>query len=203
MPAGKTRRRRTRSDTPRPYGLNWTRDIHNPVLQGTAGTFDAVGVSGPMVVKDGTTYHMYYTGLDATGASRIGHATSDDGFTWSKVGGVVLNVGATGEFDAFAVKLCGALIDGSTIRMWYVGTDVTGPGGRQKIGFATAALASPTAWTKFSGNPVLSTGAAGAFDERNLWSPWVIKDPDDGKFKMWYGGENNGGTIRIGYAEIP
>src|SRR5258706_4934639 len=83
-------------------GINWTRDASNPVLLPTAGTFDAVGVSGPHVVYDaGTlTYHMWYTGLDASGVSRIGHATSSNGTTWSKTVGAVLNTGSAGTFDA-------------------------------------------------------------------------------------------------------
>jgi hypothetical protein len=48
---------------------------------------------------------------------------------------------------------------------------------------------------------VLSAGAAGAFDEKNLWSPSVILD--GATYKMWYGGENNAGAIRIGYVFTP
>lgn len=181
----------------------WTRQNGgNSVLTSSATAFESVGVSGPAVVKDGATYHMFYSGLDGSGVYRIGHATSTDGINWSKTAGPVLNTGATGEWDAFAAKLCGVFIEGADLKMLYVGTDVSGPSGRQRIGYATATLAAPTAWTKFANNPTMSS-TAGTFDERNLWSPWVIKDPDDGIYKMWYGGENNAGTIRIGYAEIP
>ena len=181
-------------------GISWTRQNGgNPVLVGTGGTFDAVGVYGPMVIFDGvSTYHMWYTGNDGT-VTRIGHATSANGITWSKTVGAVLNTGATGAFDAAGVKLCAVVQDGATYRMWYVGVD-TVP--QQKIGFATAAVADlGLNWTKNAGNPVMTVGAAGSFDERNLWGPWVLLD--NGDFRMWYGGENNAGTIRILYATAP
>jgi predicted GH43/DUF377 family glycosyl hydrolase len=185
-----------------PDGITWTRQNGgNPVLSNSAAAFESVAVYGPAVIKDGADYHMFYTGVDGAGVTRIGHATSTDGITWTKTVGAVLNPGSAGAWDAAGVKMCGALLDGATIRMFYVGLNAVG--GTQRIGIATAAVAVPAAWTKFAGNPVLGPGAATNFDERNLWSPWVIKDPDDNKFKMWYGGENNAGAIRIGYAEIP
>jgi len=175
------------------------------VLLGTGGTFDSVGVSGPQVVLVGTTYHMWYTGLDASGVSRIGHATSTNRVSWSKTPGAVLNLGTAGSFDAASAKLCAVILDGTKYRMWYVGLDVTGPAGRQKLGYAdcdfTDGINDGIVWTKFAGNPVLSAGAAGAFDEKNLWSPAVILEA--GTFKMWYGGENNAGAIRIGYTHTP
>ena len=190
-------------------GLSWSRqNSGNPVLSTTGGAFDSVAVYGPMVIKDGATLHMLYTGVDGAGVTRIGYATSPatDGVTWTKTPGAVLNVGSAGAWDAAGVKMCGAILDGSTFRMWYVGLNAAG--GTQRIGIATApqalAEAAPGAWTKFAGNAVLSPAAPVAFDDRNLWSPWVIKDPDDGKFKMWYGGENTTtGAIGIGYAEVP
>lgn len=185
-------------------GITWTRSPSNPVLVPTAGTFDTVGVSGPQVIFDAgtSTYHLWYTGLDGTGVTRIGHATSPDGVVWTKTAGAVLNAGAAGAFDAFGAKLCAVIQDGVSYRMWYVGIDASGPAGRQKLGYASAAVADlGVNWTKFSGNPVLGPGAAGAFDEKNLWSPAVLLD--NGVFRLWYGGENNAGLIRIGYAEIP
>jgi hypothetical protein len=185
-------------------GITWTRSPSNPVLIPTGGTFDTVGVSGPQVIFDAgtSTFHMWYTGLDGTGVTRIGHATSPDGIAWTKTAGAVLNAGSAGAFDAFGAKLCAVIQDGVSYRMWYVGLDVTGPAGRQKLGYASAAVADlGVNWTKFSGNPVLGAGAAGAFDEKSLWSPFVLRD--NGVFRMWYGGENNAGLIRIGYAEIP
>ena len=43
-------------------GLNWTRSTANPVLQATPGTWDELGVSIPVILKDGHTLHMWYLG---------------------------------------------------------------------------------------------------------------------------------------------
>jgi len=54
---------------------------------------------------------------------------------------------------------------------------------------------------RYKGNPVLSRGGAGAWDEGRVDNPVVLYDPDDQLFKMWYSGRDadhhNG---RIGYA---
>ncbi len=49
--------------------------------------WDSEKIETPMVVKVGSTYHMYYSGFrigDPGGAYQTGHATSDDGITWTK-----------------------------------------------------------------------------------------------------------------------
>jgi len=68
-------------------GLNW--DIEpTPILeQGNAGEWDDEKVETPMVIKAGTTYHMYYSGFktgDGPGRYQMGHATSSNGTDWTK-----------------------------------------------------------------------------------------------------------------------
>jgi hypothetical protein len=45
-------------------------------------------------------------------------------------------------------------------------------------------------WAKDPANPVLRKGAEGDWDHDGTWDPFVICE--DGLFKMWYGGDNNG-----------
>ena len=50
-----------------------------------AGDFDSEEVRAPCVIKDGTTYKMWYTGEDiGNPANGIGYATSDDGINWTR-----------------------------------------------------------------------------------------------------------------------
>lgn len=79
-----------------PDGFTWTRRGSGPVLQaGAAGSWEANSVGSPTVIKDGSIYKMWYTGLDAALYGRIGYATSSDGITWTKyAGNPVLDVGA-------------------------------------------------------------------------------------------------------------
>jgi hypothetical protein len=49
--------------------------------------WDSEKIETPMVVHDGTEYHMYYSGFkigDGPGKYQIGHATSPDGLIWTK-----------------------------------------------------------------------------------------------------------------------
>lgn len=84
-----------------PDGNTWTKVGTTPVLSpGTAGSWDASGVSFPTVIKDGSTYKMWYTGMNAVSDRRIGYATSPDGIAWTKYGSApVLGVGGAGTWD--------------------------------------------------------------------------------------------------------
>ncbi len=57
----------------------------------------------------------------------------------------------------------------------------------------------PGAWTKMAGNPVLSTGEPGAWDDQSVFGPSVLLDGST--FKMWYAGSSAASSTRkIGYA---
>ncbi|MCP4257098.1 MAG: hypothetical protein GY774_06180 [Planctomycetes bacterium] len=61
-----------------------------------------------------------------------------------------------------------------------------------------------TSWTKYEGNPVLSTGSG--FDGYHVFFPFVMKDGDT--YKMWYTGyrptsQCDGSRNEIGYATSP
>ena len=93
------------------------------------------------------------------------------------------------------------IVDGTTYRMLYMGADGASGTGTLRIGYAS----SPDGinWTKYSGNPVLNIGSAGAWDSLNVYGPSVIKDGT--VFKIWYNGEGTAAaqTLRIGYATNP
>lgn len=59
-----------------PDGINWAKFANNPVLTvGTSGSWDAYSASIPDVIYDGSTYHMWYSGLnDNLFPWRIGYA---------------------------------------------------------------------------------------------------------------------------------
>jgi len=52
--------------------------------------------------------------------------------------------------------------------------------------------------TKYSGNPVLSVGPSGSWDDTHVWQPVVLKD--GGGYKMWYRGNDDSNLGRIGLA---
>jgi uncharacterized repeat protein (TIGR01451 family) len=54
--------------------------------------------------------------------------------------------------------------------------------------------------TKYTGNPVLTVGTNGAWDDAAIWRPTVLKE--GGTYKLWYSA-SDGATRRIGYATSP
>src|SRR4051794_11908532 len=76
-------------------GIAWTKyDQDNDgkpdrVLDhGRAGSADSFSAQDPSVIKDGTTYKMWYTGDDSN-RKRVAYATSPDGIAWNKGGKVI------------------------------------------------------------------------------------------------------------------
>jgi len=217
-------------------GTSWIRSTTNPVLSSTAGTWDEDEIFNSVVIKDGTTYKMWYYGSSIT-ATGIGYATSTDGVTWTNYGsgpvvsdtgksgfsvvkgpdgkyhlwygggdifyGVSTNGvdwtlaygpavwrGTPGSWDAW-IDCPTVILDGTTYRMWYIGTSANGV-----VTMGEATSSDGINWTKLG--PVLSTGGAGSWDSDYLYLGCALKDGTT--YKIWYIGKNNKGFQRIGLA---
>ncbi len=174
-----------------PDGMNWTKHA-GPVLQvGISVEWDNGFLEGPSVIKDGTTYKMWYCGYDnvadgngTDGKANIGYATSPDGIIWTKSNNPVLTTG-TNSWDSIYVQDPHVIKQAGMYYMWYGGVDRFDFYGQQ-VGFAS----SPDGinWTKSTANPVLTTGNAGAWDANTASFPSVLND--NGIYKMWYTGKD-------------
>ena len=158
-----------------PDGETWTEYANNPVLtiDYDLTTVDGVHVHMPTVAIDPAAgdWHMYYSCYQNGVGNRICHATSPDGLDWTPKG-VVLDRGASGEFDSASLREPDVQIgsDG-TWHMFYQGTkddEHYGP---------TAYATSPDGenWTKHgevpgSGVDVLQGGGTWLTDD--LWEQW-------------------------------
>ena len=195
---------------------NWTKYANNPVLQRdtviAALPNDLIVISDCWVIKEGSTYKMWYTGgginypPDTLLRSRICYATSTDGITWDKyTGNPVLDVSYNGGWDSLGVETVSILIDSSApsterYKMWYAGQYFNAY--RYDIGYAYSS--DGINWVKHP-NPVLQVGALGDWDNGFLEGPSVIKDGST--YKMWYcgydaipDGSGTDGKANIGYA---
>ncbi len=108
-------------------GINWIKDASNPIF--TTGTgWDSVYVQDPHVIKSGNVYRMWYGG-NSVGSygQEIGYATSTDGINWTRLPAQVLNVGATGSWDANTASFPSVLYDNGNWMMWYTGKDIDPP----------------------------------------------------------------------------
>ena len=165
-------------------GKSWTRlNEGEPVLVGSAASFDQHGVSGPEVIYDPTDeaapYKMWYSG-DGEVFGAIGYATSSDGIAWTKhddpetapVADPVLDHGRPGAPDSFAAADPSILRDGTTWKMWYTGDDSN----KKRIAYATSS--DGIAWNK--GGKVIAPEDPGtsANIEFGAYSPTVWKVGD-------------------------
>ena len=67
--------------------VDWTKDdANNPVLErGSSPAWDDEEIERPCVIKDGSTFKMWYTGFDGT-TRAVGYAYSSNETGWSKYG---------------------------------------------------------------------------------------------------------------------
>jgi hypothetical protein len=178
-------------------GISWTKYEGNPVLTpGGNGGWDDWNVFSPTVVKDGSTYKMWYVAQDSQYSPlRIGYANSSDGISWTKYeGNPVLTPGGNGGWDDTHVSQPFVMKDGDRYDMWYVGSLPDAA----KIGLATSN--DGVSWTKYAGNPLLTTGDGGLWESRSVVLGSIVFDGIT--YKMWYEGQT-GIESRIGLAYYP
>lgn len=155
-------------------GKWWTKYASNPILSPTGSEDHTTFASA---LKNASVYHMYYQYHLPDNTEVIGHATSNDGKSWTKdtANNPVLNVSASG-WDSLHVGVPMVWKEGSTWNMIYRGSS-----GTYKIGLATSI--DGTNWTKSGSNPVLE-GDSGEWDDTSL-DPWgVIKVGST--YYLWY-----------------
>ena len=176
----------------------WIKSPNNPVLEpGPKGSWDQNGVYRQTVIKDGTTYKMWYVGIDANWNTAIGYATSSDGVTWDKyAGNPVLTAGPSGSWDSRFISKPSVIKNGTTYEMWYYAYN---DNWESAIGHATSP--DGITWTKDSANPVLTTGPSGSWDSQRILFPSVIKNSTG--YEMWYMGYDDNWNAAIGHATSP
>lgn len=171
-------------------GVNWDEPV--TALQGVDGEFDSRGTGSPCVLFDGTTFRMWYQGVDDSKTTRIGYAESSDGVQWERKG--ALFGGAPGAIDELGVGDPHVVkTDALCYRMLY-----TAIAGDFTIRIASAISLDGIQWAKF---PLagLEPGLSGAWDEAGVYNPSILFD---GLYRLWYVGRGTVDEIpRIGYAE--
>ena len=178
-------------------GINWVKWPSNPVMEpGPVGSWDENNIDHPSVVIVGSTYHMFYSAEDMSNDNRIGHATSPDGFNWTRdPENPVIDIGTPATWDEFEAIHPFVIYDNGQFRMWYNGHD----GITQRIIYATSP--DGTNWTRYTALPMLEPGVTGSWDDDELGPMCVLIA--GGSYHMWYTGWNTAGDFRIGYATSP
>lgn len=181
--------------------ISWTEHPDSPVFGlGPSGSWDDATVFDASVIRDGDTLKMWYTGNDVPQNSainfKIGYAWSLDGLSWVRLDGPVI-AGRPGFWDSYGVAGPSVILDGDTLRMWYVSTLPSQPG--KGLGYATSV--DGITWTRRD-SPILETGPPNEWDGSYLVSGDVIKK--GGMFELWFSGALGSypfsAITQIGYA---
>lgn len=177
-------------------GINWVR-LEGPhrgafLSLGQPGEFDALFCAWPQVLRDGSSWKMYYHTLNPERLFLVGLAVSQDGFQWEKVG-QILGPGEPGSFDERGIGTRHVLkIDGQYL-MFYEGVNQSG---YHSIGLAISA--DGINWEKQpgseAGGSIFSHApkSSGRWDAQAIGTPCVVSMAD-GSFRMYYIGANEGG----------
>jgi predicted GH43/DUF377 family glycosyl hydrolase len=101
----------------------WSEYSGNPILEHSATGWDSVHVGGPMVLKDGDVYKMWYTGTNHGpthgGDKTIGYATSTDGVNWVKHPDPLIDPSLFVEGSAYVwLRNPFVLLEADTFKMW-------------------------------------------------------------------------------------
>ena len=190
-------------------GVSWVKypvygPFPQPVLShGPAGSADSFSAADPSVLKDGTTWKMWYTGDDSS-KKRIAYATSTDGVTWAKGGKVIApedpGVSANIAFGAFAPTVWKTATGFS---MLLTGRKLVGGGVFQTKIMDTS---SPDGIAWAGPSPAINpSGSNSNFDYSNLNAPEMLPDPGaPTPYKVYYSGNtidaNGNFHTRIGLA---
>lgn len=152
---------------------------------------------GSVIIHEGI-YHMWYSAGHFPGAGnedfKIGHATSDDGLSWTKDENPVLGPGEADEWDSRGVSFPSVLLREGVFHMWFTG--YSSDGIFYSIGYATST--DGLNWEKNAGNPVLENGSSGEWDNGNLKAPSVVFDGSE--YHMFYDAFTNNAGNSIGHA---
>jgi predicted GH43/DUF377 family glycosyl hydrolase len=175
-------------------GVLWKKYDKNPILSPSQKDWDVsyISANGSAVLW-GQKVLYFYQGVDSYGVTNIGLATSEDGFTFSKLPKPVLAIGPLHTWDSAAVGDPYVIAKGDTLYLYYLGQNDRFV---QRLGVARSK--DGIRWEKLISNPVLEVGAAGTFDENGLGEPSVTHVPP--YFYLIYTGRDAKENRNIGYA---
>jgi len=174
-------------EPPSEPAFHWTA-LAQPVLErGAPGQWDAVDALNPALVRRDGLYFNFYSGYDGR-VWRTGLATSADGIAWRKRGPVLAPDPATWEGESIAANGSALVVNGD-FWYWYQA------GRPPRIGLAVSH--DGLRWSKHPA-PVLEPGPRGAWDERAVADPYVVRFGT--QFYLFYLGEDRARRQRLGVA---
>src|SRR3989454_4363829 len=156
---------------------------------------DNSGARAASVMKDGTTYRMWYTGYDGARLRGL-YATSSDGLIWTRRG-VAINV-LTAPYNFDLIAGTSVIKEGSTYRMWFSGGYWGGgPFGELWARIYYAESTDAVSWT--IRGVAFDLSPPGSWDDHGLELPSVAH-VGTGLYYLYYIGWTGGPVVRTGVA---
>ncbi len=171
-------------------GFHFRKPPESPILIGRA----------PEVVYRNSLFYLYYV-VNSGRGYEVHLATSPDGIRYSPSAEPVLTPGPAQAWDSQSVTTPRIFEEDGVYNMIYAGShdSVDEP---RNFGLATST--DLRHWTKFTGNPIFSVGAEGAWDGGCIW--FGTTEKIGGKYYIWYEGSRGnyaaGVTSQVGLAII-
>ena len=182
-------------------GIVWTKSVSNPVvnLGSQSSDPDYNGVGEPTVLKDGSTYHMWYGCYDGY-VWRICYATSPDGVVWTKhPSNPVLSEDPGWEWDNGGVGGPAVVKLGGRYVMYYSGMDWNDT---TIAAIGRAHSSDGVNWTKDLANPILTSTGGKAWESVNVFHPCLLVDENLALMRVWYRA-TDGADYAIGASSTP
>jgi predicted GH43/DUF377 family glycosyl hydrolase len=168
-------------------GITWTKHP-TAVMTPSATGWDSLSVGECSVIKEGSSYKMWYTGHKNASRtpSYIGYATSPDGITWTKYSGnPVLSPGS--GWESARVEFPSVIKVTGGYWMFYTG-ELSHGIARTGRAFSTDGIN----WQRdLVNNPVLKAGASGEWDQNNYLGNVIELN---NALYIYYTGETNPGV---------
>lgn len=173
--------------------VEWKKIKGSILKEGKKGEWDSDFVAHAFVFKEKDRFYMLYDGSRrGKWLEEIGLAQSSDLTHWTKYpNNPVFKIGKN-WWEKKHVSRCFMLKENGIYYLYYAGHD----GERERIGLAMGKNVFKL--TRFE-NPVLDVGGKGAWDEKSISDPRVLKYK--GKYLMFYSGIDAKGVERMGLAE--
>ena len=168
------------------------------VSKGEGGSWDDRYTDPGAVLYYDDMFHMFRNGFRGFPAeSQVGYVTSPDGYTWTKQGDEPVFKTSDVPYAKVAMYASSVLVedDGTWVLYFYTWDSKTNPSS-SVIGRATAP--GPTGPWVADGDPILTLGAKGEWDEQQVLAPHVLKT--DSGYVMYYSGGDAAGIQMIGMA---
>lgn len=177
------------------HGLTFERTSRSPVMP--RGDLDHIGIGSSCVLRDGDTWHMWYTRFDRWGAGaddhphyyNIKHALSSDGISWVPEPEICIDFRDASEYAV--AKPCVLKVGGRFV-MWY-----SHRGASYRPGLAVSDDGSH--WSRMDERVGIDVSETG-WDSEMLCYPHVFAAAEN--FYMFYNG-NKYGVEGLGLARAP